>query len=167
MKPTKNRIFCIDCGRMKQLFASQEKAIRFIEYNSKDILKVSGKAPVRCYFCTACGGWHITSNPHQLHMRSKSEIAIEHIRDINTHKKNYREKIKEEKEKIKFIIEELPQKYEQVKKDYLKATNREEKKLIIENFLHDTKEIRRTMALTKGQSKMMHILEEQVRSLKY
>ena len=104
---------------MKQLFDSQEKAIRFIEYNSTDILKASRKAPVRCYFCTTCGGWYITSNPRQLHMRSKSEIAIEYIRNINIHKKIITKKIKEEKEKIKFIIEELPPKYEQTQETYL------------------------------------------------
>lgn len=167
MKPTKNRVFCVDCGRIKQLFDNQEKAIRFIEFNSENILEESGKAPVRCYFCSACGGWHVTSNPHQLNVKSKSEIAIERLREINANKRSYKDKIKEEKARIKCIVEELTEKYKQTEVAYLKSTNREERKVIIENFLNETREIRMTMALTKAQSKRIHILEKQVRSMRY
>lgn len=167
MKPTKNRVFCVDCGRAKQLFDSQEKAIRFIEFNSENILEESGRVPVRCYFCSACGGWHITSNPHQLNVKSKSEIAIERLREINANKRSYKDKTKEGKARIKRVVEELAEKYKQTEVAYLKAANREERKAIIENFLNETREIRMTMALTKAQSKKIHILEEQVRSMKY
>lgn len=167
MKPTKNRVFCVDCDRTKQLFDSQYKAMRFIEFNSKSILEESNKAPVRCYFCSACGGWHITSNPHQLNVKSKSEIAIERLRELNANKSSYKDKIREGKARIKLVIEELPEKYEQTKTAYLKAVNREERKTVIENFLNETREIRTTMALTKAQSKKIYILEEQVRSMKY
>ena len=157
MKPTKNRIFCVDCGRTKQLFDSEEKALRFIEFNSKEILEKSGKVPVRCYFCNACGGWHVTSSPHQLKLKTKSEIAIENIKNINANKKKYIDKIKEEKVRIKLTLDEFPKKYEQVKEAYLIAVNREERKTIIVNFLNEIKKIRMTMALTKEQSKMLHI----------
>ena len=167
MKPTKNKFFCIDCGKTKQLFDSQDKAIRFIEFNSEDILEESGKAPVRSYFCSACGGWHVTSNPHPLNSKTRSEIAIEHLREMNANKSIYKDKIKEGKTKVKLVVEELPRKYEQTKTAYLKAVNREERKTVIENFLNETKKIRMTMALTKAQSKKIHILEEQVRSMKY
>lgn len=63
-----------------------------MQFNCGEILEESGKAPVRYYFCNACGGWHITSNPYQLHLKSKSEITIERIRDINANKKNYKDK---------------------------------------------------------------------------
>lgn len=167
MKPTKNRVFCIDCSRTKQLFDSQDKAMRFIEFNSGEILEESGKAPVRCYFCSACGGWHVTSSPHQLNVQSKSEKAIERLREMRANKINYQNKIREGKAKVKLVVEELPKKYEQTKAAYLAATNREERISAIENFLNETKKIRMTMALTKAQSKEMHILEEQVRLMQY
>lgn len=62
-KPTHNRVFCVDCGRHKCRFDTEEEALRFIEYNGHDIYEQSGKAPVRAYPCVACGGWHITSRP--------------------------------------------------------------------------------------------------------
>ena len=60
-KPTHNRVFCVDCGRQKCLFDTEEEALRFIEFNGHDIYVQSGKAPVRAYHCMACGGWHTTS----------------------------------------------------------------------------------------------------------
>lgn len=166
MKPTKNKFFCVDIGRTKLLFESQEKAERFIKFNSEDIFEKSGKAPVRCYFCSACGGWHITSSPHQLQEKTKSEIAIELMKETNRNINKYQDKIKDARAKIKIIIDELPKKYEQTKDGYLKAVNHEEKIKIIDNFINYTKEIRRTMALTRSQRKEIHILETSVRSLK-
>lgn len=64
MKPTKNRVYCSDCGRVKMLFPSQEKADNFIAFNAHDIISEGGKAPERSYFCSSCGGWHVTKNPN-------------------------------------------------------------------------------------------------------
>ena len=61
MKPTKNRVFCKDCGRSKMLFETEKKATTFIKFNGEDIEKESGFKPERSYFCTFCGGWHVTS----------------------------------------------------------------------------------------------------------
>ncbi len=41
MKPTKNRIYCMDCGRVKMLFETQKKADTFLKFNSEDIKKNS------------------------------------------------------------------------------------------------------------------------------
>ena len=42
------------------LFESESKALNFIHYNSEEITDKNGYAPKRAYFCTACGGWHVT-----------------------------------------------------------------------------------------------------------
>lgn len=64
MKPNRNHIYCPDCGRAKIVFASKKKALNFIAFNGKDIYHETGKAPVRAYYCMACGGWHVTSRPY-------------------------------------------------------------------------------------------------------
>ena len=62
MKPTKNQIFCVACGRPKMLFETKAKADNFIKFNSSEIMEESGKAPIRSYYCEICGGYHVTSN---------------------------------------------------------------------------------------------------------
>lgn len=61
MKPTKNRVFCRDCRRVKMLFDTQEKADAFILRNQEQIKEESGYSPKRSYHCIVCGGWHVTS----------------------------------------------------------------------------------------------------------
>lgn len=61
-KPHNNRIFCIDCGRRKQLFETEEQAENFINYNA-DKLDFGGDT-LRAYFCPACMGYHITHQPY-------------------------------------------------------------------------------------------------------
>lgn len=63
MKPSRNRIYCKELGRAKMLFPSEKKANNFIRFNADEIIKETGKAPVRCYYCNSCAGWHVTSNP--------------------------------------------------------------------------------------------------------
>lgn len=58
MKP-KNRIYCPIAHRPKMLFESERKALRFIEYNV-DSFDTGKPTPVRAYYCTGCGGWHLT-----------------------------------------------------------------------------------------------------------
>ena len=54
MKPTRNRVMCPDCWRVKMFFESREKAQRFIDFNGSE-LPFGGKR-LRPYFCPACGG---------------------------------------------------------------------------------------------------------------
>lgn len=61
MKPTKNHIFCPFCYKPKIVFESKKKAMNFIRFNADEIMAENGYAPVRAYFCPACGGWHVTS----------------------------------------------------------------------------------------------------------
>ena len=70
MKPTRNRVYCLDCKGTKMLFATEAKANNFIRFNTDEIMEETGKAPVRSYYCESCGGWHTTSN-------SKKEYYIE------------------------------------------------------------------------------------------
>lgn len=44
------------------VFATKEKAERFIVFNKDDIINNGGKEPKRCYYCHSCAGWHVTSN---------------------------------------------------------------------------------------------------------
>lgn len=69
MKPVKNRVYCQDCGRIKMLFDSEEKANRFIKYNKDEIESENGKSPVRAYNCKMCGGWHVTSKQESKYIR--------------------------------------------------------------------------------------------------
>lgn len=59
IKPKHTR-YCYDCRRNKLLFSTKEKAERYISFNSATIKEESGYAPVRAYYCVACGGWHVT-----------------------------------------------------------------------------------------------------------
>jgi hypothetical protein len=61
MKP-KNRVYCTQCHRSKILFDTEKKAFNFIRFNSEEILQESGRAPNRVYYCTNCGGYHVTSS---------------------------------------------------------------------------------------------------------
>lgn len=61
MKPTKNRVWCPDCWRLKMLFKTRKKAINFIKWN-KDELEYGGET-LRAYYCRACCGWHISHQP--------------------------------------------------------------------------------------------------------
>lgn len=46
------------------LFPTQEKANKFIDFNAYEIISTGSKAPERSYFCSSCGGWHVTKNPN-------------------------------------------------------------------------------------------------------
>ncbi|MBP3679192.1 MAG: hypothetical protein J6I70_02610 [Bacteroidaceae bacterium] len=74
MKPTKNRVYCSDCGRIKMLFPSQEKADNFIAFNAHEIISEGYKAPERSYYCSSCGGWHVTKNPNNEYFQEQDLI---------------------------------------------------------------------------------------------
>lgn len=76
MKPTKNRVYCNDCGRVKMLFTTQEKADNFIVFNMNKMILETGIAPSRSYFCSACGGWHVTKNTNNEYFLEKEKMNI-------------------------------------------------------------------------------------------
>lgn len=80
MKPTKNRIFCNGCKKLKILFETQKKADNFIKFNHDEILEETGKSPTRSYYCKWCGGYHVTSNTSEeigenLDRRDQQEVS--------------------------------------------------------------------------------------------
>ena len=79
MKPTKNRIFCYDCGHIKMLFETEKKADTFIKFNVDEIKNQRGYAPIRSYFCIACNGWHVTSK-EEFQAKSLTETIINEYR---------------------------------------------------------------------------------------
>lgn len=60
MKPTKNRYFCPQSGRVKMKFDTEKKAENFIKFNEKEI--DTGGLKLRVYYCAACGGYHLTKS---------------------------------------------------------------------------------------------------------
>ena len=67
MKPKKNNLFCIDCGRPKMLFETEKKAQNFIKYNGNDILREGQTIDdIRVYYCPSCCGYHITTKPYKI-----------------------------------------------------------------------------------------------------
>ena len=61
MKP-KNRVYCPECHRQKMLFETKSHAEYFLKFNSDEIFDEKGYKPIRTYYCSGCGGWHITSH---------------------------------------------------------------------------------------------------------
>ena len=76
MKPTKNRVYCRDCGRVKMLFETEKQADTFIRFNREEIEERAGYCPARSYFCIICNGWHVTSKKEHGHLISKSEKIL-------------------------------------------------------------------------------------------
>ena len=82
MKPIKNQIFCVACGRPKMLFETKAKADNFIKFNSSEIMEESGKAPIRSYYCEICGGYHVTSNNSKTHaewLDNRDKVLAEEV----------------------------------------------------------------------------------------
>lgn len=96
MKPTKNKVYCKDCGRTKMLFDTEKKANNFIAFNQEEIREESGYAPQRSYFCLFCGGWHITSIKEEIGKSKKEEL----LEQLLIEKANKKEKTTSEKSKI-------------------------------------------------------------------
>ena len=76
MKPTKNRVYCRDCGRVKMLFETEKQADTFIRFNREEIEERAGYCSARSYFCIICNGWHVTSKKEHGHLISKSEKIL-------------------------------------------------------------------------------------------
>jgi hypothetical protein len=62
MKPKKNRVFCPYSSKHKMVFKAEKEANLFMKYNGDEIEIATGLRPIRSYFCSGCGGWHITSS---------------------------------------------------------------------------------------------------------
>ena len=121
MKPTKNQIFCVACGRPKMLFETKAKADNFIKFNSSEIMEESGKAPIRSYYCEICGGYHVTSNNSKTHaewLDIRDKVLAEEVdrrvkanlkSESNQKQTNQEPKSKGAKENKLDILEQLEQ----------------------------------------------------------
>ena len=121
MKPTKNQIFCVACGRPKMLFETKAKADNFIKFNSSEIMEESGKAPIRSYYCEICGGYHVTSNNSKTHaewLDNRDKVLAEEVDrrvkvnlkpESNQKQTNQEPKSKGAKENKLDILEQLEQ----------------------------------------------------------
>ena len=103
MKPTKNKVFCHDCGRHKMVFESEKKANTFIKFNSDDIEFENGYAPKRSYYCIACNSWHVTSKEEVVERKSRTEQVLEKYEQEKEEKKIRQEQLKSKKKKEKNI----------------------------------------------------------------
>ena len=121
MKPIKNQIFCVACGRPKMLFETKAKADNFIKFNSSEIMEESGKAPIRSYYCEICGGYHVTSNNSKTHaewLDNRDKVLAEKVdrrvkanlkSESNQKQTNQEPKSKGAKENKLDILEQLEQ----------------------------------------------------------
>lgn len=103
MKPTKNRVFCKDCGRQKMLFESEKKAENFIKFNGAEIEEESGFKPERSYYCVYCAGWHVTSHKELVNIKSRTEKVVESFKESV-------EFFREEKKRTETIRNEINEK---------------------------------------------------------
>ena len=170
MKPTKNRVFCLECRRSKQLFETEAQANNFIKFNRDEIMESEDKVPVRSYYCISCGGWHVTSQS-VYNRPSKSERVMEKMKQRIQERQKvysvYNQKINDAKKNIKVLVETLPTEYEKVKETCQASNSLEEQLEHIMAFRNRLIEIRTTMALTKSKRRLVHYLEEESKRYYY
>ena len=58
MSKPKHRVYCPISMRPKMVFETEAKAMRHIQFNADDYK--GSTVPIRAYYCTGCGGWHLT-----------------------------------------------------------------------------------------------------------
>ena len=112
MRPIKNSRFCPQCGKSKIVFETKKEAYRFLKFNADEIEAESGKRPVRAYYCTACGGWHVTSKPQssdrydlvRKYGSRKGEVIYEKVQDIRGRGRNLREGLHRKLKQLKHVL---------------------------------------------------------------
>lgn len=68
--PTRHLVKCGVNHQSRILFESQKAADNFIKYNAERIKEQNGYAPIRSYYCSLCGGWHVTSQEYKPHLEN-------------------------------------------------------------------------------------------------
>lgn len=149
MKPKKNRIYCPLANRAKMLFESKDEADRFIEFNSEDF--TGNKKPTRAYYCTCCGGWHITSKDN-IHISEEKDIEKQE-KVINKMIQSYSKDIENQKEiedinrrKLNKQITSIEQKIG--KKDKYKTKSKEQ----LLSYLDEIKQVEDFMNANKKET---------------
>lgn len=187
MKPTRNRVYCSDCGRVKMLFPSQEKADNFIAFNAHEIMSEGYKAPERSYYCSSCGGWHVTKNPNNEYFQEqdllkkrvpeiKSQIK-ELVRRFHT-EYNKKEVLvwKRRMDRLKELYDELNEtsvglvpeksKAENCINQYEQSIERALKKLVVKQAAVNEVNAKQKAVITSEMTAMFKQLKEACRALK-
>ncbi len=86
---SRNRVFCPFCGKNKFLFEEKNKALNFIKYNADVIESENGYKPIRAYYCSCCGGWHVTSQLKKFDGMSGKEFYLEKLHAYFSHNNMY------------------------------------------------------------------------------
>lgn len=86
IKPSK-KVKCLECNRKKMLFATEKEALDFIRFNQQEIYEENGFAPVRAYWCEACGGWHLTHRESYLEGPTLTQTVISAYRQGKANKR--------------------------------------------------------------------------------
>lgn len=151
MKPSRNRYYCQDCGRIKMLFTTEKQALNFIIFNASDIAQSSGYRPERCYYCDYCGGWHVTSKKEISNSKSKTEKVLkEYQKHINP------------KSKTELQFENIQNKINQIKNKML-TVNIEFQNKILELAFTDLNAI---IPITIGEKKRYEYYKQKLDAIK-
>ena len=163
MIPTKNKVFCLESRSKKLFFETESRANNFIKFNSAEQEELGYAPPVRSYYCTACGGWHVTSNPVAHTGPSKSERVIEKMKEARQTRREvenvYNEKIKEAKKGIAVVMSALPEDFEKTKAFCATCPDPTVQLEHIMAFRQRLEEIHTTMYLQRKQRKLIHQLK--------
>lgn len=73
MSRPKKRVMCPFAQREKMVFETKEEAVRFINWNANAFANPTYR-PRRCYWCSGCGGWHITHTNKILKPRKPEDL---------------------------------------------------------------------------------------------
>lgn len=79
----------VKCGvnhQARMLFDSKKAADNFIRYNAERIKEQNGYAPIRSYYCSLCGGWHVTSQEYKPYLEGvmcHTEFALKTMDEFN------------------------------------------------------------------------------------
>jgi hypothetical protein len=119
MKPTKSRMYCHDCGRLKTNFETEKKAMTFIKFNQEEISSESGYSPMRAYFCISCNAWHVTSKAEKPGLKSKTERVLDfYVADKENrarNKANYNRLQTEKSKELPPQLDAIEQEIDQIK----------------------------------------------------
>jgi len=113
-KPT-NRVFCLDCGRPKLLFKTEEKANRFIKRCGPNINTYGGE--LRAYWCPTCLGYHTThvdyDEKYDKRSRERERVSkrILELKRLSGEKFRNAVKLQELEEVINKYLSMIPENY--------------------------------------------------------
>lgn len=100
------------------IFETETKANTFIKFNSDEIARESGYAPVRAYHCLACNAWHLTSSREVKNLPNKTELAIAAFSQAKVQKAEQKVKNSERREaareKLHIIIQDTLKTIEEI-----------------------------------------------------